>query len=714
MSETTDTPNTPSLADRLGDVTVGLREDLEVSRHVFRGEPSYIVRDPMTFQTQRIAAADYQIFVGIHPDRRLADTFDDLVARGKLESANEAEFYEFIMSLHRLGFLQLPVVDHKNLYRRYRVKNQAARTSRIKGFLFLRIPLWNPDEFLNRTIHLARPLFTKAAFIVWCVTMTAAGLVAFKHRHELAGSLSGLLAGRNILIMWATLIVLKVFHEFGHAYACKRFHGYVPEMGAYMIMFTPCAYVDATASWGFTRKRDRIIVCLAGMYIESFIAALGVFVWAMAGSSMLQGIAYNVIFLASIVTVLFNVNPLMRYDGYYMFSDLVEVPNLRARATAYVSSILKRCALGIRTRSETAGRRLHIILFTYGVASSIYRVALVTGISILLASKMFIVGLALAVFFLGGFVVGTVKRLGSYVLHAEETAPVRVRAIVVSVAATALLVTGLLFVPLPSAVKAQGLVRYEHERVVRLKTDATLVSSSVRDGQQVRQDQPLAVFEDDSTLEGVAVAEANLRLSTVRHDAYLLSQPALARQERDRAVFHRFALERARRQQQELTVGAPTAGRVIGCVEESAISQFMQRGTPIATIGSGRWLVQAIISADDMRAARPVNGDRVTFRPAVAPGRTLQGVVTRISPAGSRHVRLAPLTHLAGGDVAVEPSTQNAVEPYFEVDITLDEESQGLLRAGSRGMLLFQSRSDTALRAVSRRLKRFFNKLGLD
>ena len=681
MSEPADNPNPPTLADRLGDVTVGLRVELEVSRHIFRGQPSYVVRDPMTFQSQKLDAADYQVLVSISHDRRLADIFDDLVARDVLAPPDEDKFYDFIMSLHRLGFLQLPIADYKNLYRRYRSRERATRRSRITGFLFLRIPLLNPDNFLNRTMHLARPLFTKTAFVVWCLVMLAAGFVALKNRH---------------------------------AYACKRFGGHVPEMGAYMILFTPCAYVDATASWGFTRKRDRILVCLGGMYVESFIAALAVFVWAMAGSAMVQGIAYNVIFLASVVTVLFNVNPLMRYDGYYLFSDLVEIPNLRARASEYVSGLIKRVALGVSVRKAVRTSRLRAILFTYGIAASIYRVMLVVGISILLASKVFILGMAMAIFFLGGAVINMIRNIASYVLHSEETAPVRGRAVAVTVATIALAAVGLLYIPLPTSVDAQGLVQYEREHVVRTTIAGSMTSRSVRDGQAVRKDQILAELEDDTATEGVAIAEANLRVSMIRQSSYLADQPELASQERDRSAFHRFAVAEARKKISELTVASPIDGTVIGCVEQSAVERFIPQGTPIATIGSGRWLVKTIVSASDMRLTRPAEGDRVTFRLAAAADRDLGGEVVRVAPAASRRVELLSLTQLAGGEVAVDPGSQHATKPYFEVVIALDATGDTPIRSGATGTVRLIGAAEPLLPSLTRRLARFFNKLMLD
>ena len=405
------------LADTLRSVHVGLRKDLQVSRHVFRGAVSYIVRDPMTFQSQRLDLGDYELFVSVHTSSSLFEIFNSLVERGKLSKGDEERFYQFVLSLHRLGFLRLPVSDDKLLYQRYLVRQRAKRREKLMGFLFLRIPLWNPDAFLDRTIHRARPLFGTPALILWTLLMISAGYVAAVNWHELLRPDQGVLVAGNLPLLWVTLIVLKILHELGHAYACKHYGGHVPEMGAYLIMFTPCAYMDATASWGFSRKGERLIVCFGGMYVESFIAAIAVFVWAATEQSLIHSLAYNVIFLASVVTILFNINPLMRFDGYYILSDLVEIPNLRQRSTRHVLSVLKRLLLGLKAATESGGRRLRATLLTYGVALSMYRAALLVTIAAVLIFKLHTVGLLLGGGFLAATGIGIVRSLMKYLWH---------------------------------------------------------------------------------------------------------------------------------------------------------------------------------------------------------------------------------------------------------------------------------------------------------
>jgi putative peptide zinc metalloprotease protein len=698
-------------------VRVGLREDLDVSRHLFRKEPFYVVRDPLTFQSQRLSLADYEIFVRIGVDRSLADIFKKLVDDGRLAESDEESFYRFVMSLHRLGFLHLPVSDHKLLYRRSLIRDHARRRQLLTGILFLRIPLINPDALLARTVHLVRPLFSRAAFAAWVVLIACAAVVAIGNWRELAQPLQGVLVARNLPLIWLTLIILKVFHEFGHAFACKNYGGHVPEMGAYMILFTPCAYMDASASWGFTRKRERIFVCLAGMYVEVAIAAIAVFVWAMSDGALVKSVAYNVIFLAGAVTVFFNINPLMRYDGYYILSDFVEVPNLRQRAQQHVLGILKRRLLGIQSATESVSKRLHFILTAYGVAASIYRVLLMVGITALIISKMFYAGLLLGTFFLGGFLFKNARKLLRYLWYAREASSARYRAVALSLIVLVLIPAAGVFVPLPARVEAAAMVARENERVIRVTSAGFLERVVVQPGQFVERDDLLVELTNDAVLEEIAHTQAGLSSARIRMDAFRQDEPSRALQAEIDADMQRELLAEARAKRTELSIGAQEPGEVIDCVRTQDQGIFFAAGDPIATIVSGNWELRVLLTEQQWARVRPQVGDSVAFRAYGSSGADLAAKIAKIARAGSRSIDILPLSHLSGGEIAVDPLTREATQPYFEVVLSIPEAAEpsymesGRLRCGMTGTVQFSAVAEPLAKSLGRRFNRFWNRL---
>ena len=243
MTDESHQPQAPAIAARLGKTRVELRPDLDVSRHVFRGKPCYILQDPLTFQSHRFSIEDYRVLTSLSSDQDLCDTFLLLVRMGLLGEADEERFYRFVYSLHKKSLLKLPISDDGTLYKRHVARKRQKQKAAAKSVLFWRIPVWNPNRFLNRTMGAMRPFFSRTAFIVWALVVGTGSLMIFQNWSEFMAPTGDIFSGPNLPLLWITLIVLKVAHEFGHAYACKHYGGHVPEMGVFLIVFTPCAYV---------------------------------------------------------------------------------------------------------------------------------------------------------------------------------------------------------------------------------------------------------------------------------------------------------------------------------------------------------------------------------------------------------------------------------------------------------------------------------------
>jgi putative peptide zinc metalloprotease protein len=710
------------LATRLRNVQVALRDDLETTRHLFRGEPAYVIRDPLTFQSHRLDPRDYEVLVRISPSRTLGANFDELVATSRLKQGDEEAFYRFVLSLHRLGFLNLPVSDEKLLYRRAQMRQSARVRQRWLGWLFLRIPVWNPDAFLGRTLHLARPIFSRWFLLVWLTLLTVAGYVAVQRWQDLREPLNGLLAARNLPLIWLTLIVLKVLHEFGHAYACRLLGGHVPEMGVYLILGTPCAYVDASASWGFPRRIHRVIVCLAGMYVELAIAALAVIVWAATSPSLLNAVAYNVIFLAGSVTVLFNINPLMRYDGYYILSDLLEIPNLRQRSTQCLIAALKRIALGLRVAEPPADPRLRATLLAFGALSLLYRALVLIGIVVVIALKLPIVGWTIGCLYAGGMALRSGRRLTRYLWCGPETAPVRSRAIAVSVLLLLGAPLAVFAIPLRTNVYAAAVLTPGVETVVRASVPGILRGIDVLPGDRVTAGQALAELENDVLLGEVDESRSRVDAARIRRDAYLAASPSRASQEAQRLSAHECDLRQRSREAEQLRVRAPRDGVLVEMIRETDLGRFLDAGALLATIGGDGWTARAILTEDELVAALPRVGDAAEFRSAALGTRSLRGRIEAIRPLGSRQVEWTALTLRGGGSIATETGNDAAAQPFFEITVSIPAEATAgdaasgddlstALRAGLAGQVRLAAARESLARHVFRRMLRFANLL---
>ncbi len=252
-----------------------LRSDLQISRQIYQGDPVYVVHDPVSFRTHRLSLFQYRTLALLNPARTVGGNFKDLVARDHFSNDGEETFHELISSLARPGLIVLSGASGPSLYKKYQQGKTRTRQRRTLGFLFLQVPLVNPDRFLSRTVHHLSWLFTRSFLVVWLCALMAAGLVICNQFTELVEPLNGILAAKSLPFLWVSFVALKIWHELGHGYACRKFGGAVPEMGMLLIAGTPAAFVDATSAWSFPKRSQRLLVMCGGMYFESLVAIPG-------------------------------------------------------------------------------------------------------------------------------------------------------------------------------------------------------------------------------------------------------------------------------------------------------------------------------------------------------------------------------------------------------------------------------------------------------
>ncbi len=700
-----------SLVSRLRSVQVGRRGELEISRHIFRGEPSYVVQDPITFTSHHLTAHNYQIFVALDSERPLERIFERLVEHGVLKKDREEDFYRFVVRLNQLGLLNLPISDGKRLYERFQKKRGARRRNWLTAIVFLRVPLVQPDAFLTRTMRYAAPLFTRLAFALWLLGVSVSLYVVAMRWEAFCNPLGTMLAAKNLPILWTLLVGMKVIHEFGHAYACKFFGGRVPEMGAFFVVFTPCAYVDASATWGFTNRLHRIIVGLAGMYFESMAAMAALAVWCFTEPSPLRSIAHYAVILSTIVTVGFNINPLMRYDGYYILSDAVNTPNLRQLASAQIIVTLKRVALGIRVPDIASTQASRIGLAFFGIAAGLYRLLVLMGISAVVALKIPAAGLGIAVSFLAALFWKFGTRLVGYVAWSQEAAPVRRRAVAVTVGVFVCAVASLLWLPTPGSIQMTGVVRRRDDRTVRSSGSGFLQRVDVRAGDVVPTGAAMATLENIDVVSALKKKRAELDQLRVQLHARAVLDPKLGaatQRQLERAERERAHLEREVRR---LVVRAPIPGQITEIQGLEDRGRFVRKGEPLATVSAGPWVLNAVATEETLTTWEPRKGDQVEVRLVSQGGRSFSGRVIHLVPAGSKTIEDPALTHLGGGSIAVSASTMEADQPFFEIVIVIDDPDNSVLRPGMTAVAVFDGHRVPLGTHFYRRTLHFLNML---
>src|SRR5438105_12883988 len=358
-----------------------LRGTAQISRQYYRGERWYVVRDPAGNQFHRLSDNAYK-FVGLLDGRRTVGEAWDLVGGHLADDApTQPEVIQLLSQLYAANLIETDIPpDATVLLRRHKHLQKRQWQGRMMNILFPRIPLWDPDNFLKRWLPLARVFLSKFGAVLWFLVVGAALVLIAPHWSDLKKAAVDTMdlqaKPENALLLWITFVLIKFIHECGHAFATRRFGGEVHEMGIMFLVFIPTPYVDASTAWSFPNRWARMFVGAGGMIVELFVAALCAFFWIATRDSgtVWTHLAYNAMLIASVTTVLFNANPLLRYDGYYMLSDFLEIPNLQQKSREYIFGLIKRHVFRIKPTQPLPPPGQRVLLFFYGIASSVYRV----------------------------------------------------------------------------------------------------------------------------------------------------------------------------------------------------------------------------------------------------------------------------------------------------------------------------------------------------
>lgn len=701
---------------RVADLRLALRPAVRVQRQRFRGERWYVLQDPFTNQFFRLRPAAYEFVARLGPERSVEQAWKECLDRFPDDAPGQEAVIRLLGQLYQANLLQYPAAaDTVQLFKRYERTRQREIRSRLLNVMFMRFPLLDPDQFLVRTLPWVGKAISRVGALVWLVTVGMALKLVADHFPALADQAQGILAPGNLLYLYGCLVILKAAHEFGHAYFCRQFGGEVHVLGIMLMIFTPVPYMDATSAWGFRERWKRILVGAAGMIVEFFMAAIATFVWAKTGPGIAHGVAYNLMFVASVSTLVFNLNPLLRFDGYYILADLLEIPNLNQRALGQLRYWAERYLFGLkREANPTARVREAVWLAGYGVASSIYRVIVFGGILLVVADRFLLIGLLMAAVCGIAWVAVPLVRLTSYLASNPRLDRHRIRAVSVSLLLLGGVFALLEWVPFPSHFRAPGVVRSREWSEIRNLAAGSVVRVVTPAGRGVERGQ--ALLEMTSPELSLELAAARARLEEVEARRRQALQEAVPNLKPLDSLLESVTRQIARLEvdRASLTVRAPHGGVWVAPEVEQAVGRWLARGTPIGlVIDPTGFQFHATVRQED--------GDRL-FRHAPGAGEIRlygeSGVKVRaeplhIIPAEQTELPSPALGWMAGGPIATRRDDQEgrrAAEPFFEVRGEMVGPVGSAWLHGRAGMMRFDLPPEPLLPRWMRSLRQMLQK----
>ncbi|MDR5907397.1 HlyD family efflux transporter periplasmic adaptor subunit [Franzmannia qiaohouensis] len=650
---------------RVADLRLRLRGHASLHRHEYRGEPWYVLHDSLTGQVHRFTPEAYQVIGRLDGKRSVREIWEQVSASLGDAMPTQQELIALIGRLHSANVLAgHGEIDIDELSQRQDKQRRGKWLQMVRSPLGIRVPLLDPERFVAATYPIVKPLISPLGGALWVVTLLSALLLMGIHWSALTANLADRVLGVGNLVMLALIYpLIKILHELGHAWATKDAGGEVHEVGVMFLVFFPVPYVDASAAAACPSKYRRMLVGGAGIMVEVFLASLAMLVWVMAEPGVVRAVAFNVMLIAGVSTLLFNGNPLLRFDAYYVLADFLEIPNLFNRANQQVSYVVKRYFLGRREVTSHAGStREACWLVGYAVASFCYRLVIMVAIAVFVATRYLFVGILLALWSISMTLLVPILKMFKAMTMDDNLEGSRGKAWGWF---TALLVVvgGLLFgLPAPYATTLHGVVESREPAQLRAGASGALAELWVEDGTQVEAGEPLLRLEAPELAAEVQLLEAQQRETEQQLQASVRDALA-ANMLRETLRLTEQRLEDARQRAAAMVLNSPRDGLLLMPEGKPSLGRFVERGTPLAVVVRPEDLrVRSLVPthrADRVRGdAQSVSLRRPGSDASVAAG------LAWMAPSASHDIPSDVLSVDGGGSVARDPQAESPLTAF--------------------------------------------------
>lgn len=647
-----------------------------IHRHVYRGEVWFVVQDQAGGRFHRVTPAAYALIVAMDGSRTVQALWEQ--GRESSEDAcTQTEIVDLLVQLHGANLLQTDTTpDSMALFESYKKKRRAALQQWLLNPMSLKVPLVDPEGFLARWAPRLAWCFGPLGGLLWLAVVLPAVIVALSHWNDLTHSLSDrVLSSSNLLVMACVFPLVKLAHELGHGFATKVWGGTAHEMGLMFLVFAPVPYVDASSSAAFPSKTRRAVVAAAGMLVELFLAALALYVWLLVEPGLVRAIAFNVMLVAGFSTLIVNGNPLLRYDGYYIFCDLIEMPNLAQRGQKYLAYLWDRHVFGALDADVPAERaRDRFWLLVYTPLAWCYRTFVTVSIIFFVATKFFIFGVLAAMWAAFSMFCLPLWKAFRHVTSSPVLQRQRGRALRVSAGIAITLLAIAFLLPVPLRTRAEGVVWLPDDSLLHAGEGAFFERWLVPPGSQVTRGTPLYAMRNDQLEADLAASRARVDEEEAKFRATEFDDPVKAVQAERKLKQEKEVQARLVERVNRLVGYADTDGRLVVADSRDMPGQYFKKGDLVGyVLKASDLLARAVVKQDDIDLLRS-RRHAIELRTAGALPHVETATLVREHPGAVDELPTPALSLAGGGSIPTLPSDPHGVktvDKVFLVDLAL-------------------------------------------
>jgi putative peptide zinc metalloprotease protein len=663
---------------RVADLRLRLRRHTAVHRHSYRGRIWFVLQDRVTGQFHRFTPEAYELIGRMDGHRSLQEIWDAACTKLGDLMPTQQEVIDLLSQLHQANVIQSDrAADIGELHGRHSKIERDKLIQKLMSPFGLRLPLLDPERFLVATEKYVAPVFSWVGFAAWATTVVVALALAFVHGADLFHNISDhILAVQNVILMALVYPVVKTLHELGHAYAVKRWGGEVHEIGVMFLIFYPVPYTDASAATSFRDKWQRMVVGSAGIMVEMFLAAIALFVWLNVEPGLVRAVCANVILMSGVSTLLFNGNPLLRFDAYYVLSDLLEIPNLSQKSNQEVAYLAKRYLFGIRQITSPAwSKQEGFWLAAYAILAFVYRLFVLLAVSLLVTSRYLFIGGFVACWSIYMTLLNPVLKALRAPLRDGRMKAVKGRIYAISGGGVLAVLALLFLVPAPYSTRAQGLVWVEDKAIVRAGDAGFMQTVVSPPGSHVDEGQVLVKFDNPETTARVPVLAAELVQAEQGAQA-VFDNPGQTLIQTSNVQFLQKQLATARERDAGLTVRSTVGGAFLLPDADDIVGKYFHRGERIGFVADPKHMLVVLLLPEDTIDAVRNRHSRVFLRFVTERGRQVEGRILRITPASDDTLPSAVMSAEGGGPFAPDPRAHDPLQAYqrfYRVDVAVPE-----------------------------------------
>jgi len=696
---------------RVADLRIHLKHHAKIHRHIYQGEIVYVLQDHVTGQFHRFFADTYQIIGLMDGKRTLQEIWELACEKLGDDMPTQNDIINLVSKLYNANVAvadSLPDIQELDIRRRDTSRKKFLQ--QIKSPLSIKIPLLDPENFLKVTARFVRPVFSATGIFIWLFVVLGGILLALMHWENLTSNLSDrVLVLENILLIGLTYPFVKVFHELAHAYSVKRWGGEVHEIGVMLLIFFPVPYVDATAATAFRNKYHRMLVGAAGILAEGFLAALAMILWTYTEPGAVRAVLFNVMFISGVSTLLFNGNPLLRFDAYYVLADFLEIPNLSTRSNHHIGYLVKRYILGVAESISTARTKNEAYwLASYSVLAFLYRLFITLAITLFVSSKYFIFGIIIGVWFIYIAVILPLMKVISKPLTDPQLKE-RSHKIYFACALGAGFLSMIIFLmPVPLATETEGVIWVSEQAQIYAEENGFIKKIVAGTNEYVEENETIISMENEDLHTKVRVLQAQVKEALALYEANITDKN-LAEVLRGDYQYVLSQYERAKDRQKQLEIVARYSGTLIIPEHENLTGRFVGRGKILGYIVDYKKLpINVMVGKNDIeRVINNTNDIEVRFVSHLED--VYAGFITRIMPAASKNLVSPVLSVGGGGLIALDPGDPNkstTFQDYYHVEIEVPNTSKTTI--DERVYVMFKHDAEPVFKRWYRVIRRVF------